>query len=140
MNQSICMTEDVLHACRSLGRARVVLRNSFGIAEAFSDLSRINIRDGWLHLCDDSFHIHLECHTITSVRFHECKDGKHTTPAYSISFCDLAGVPMLVFALDQAQGADLLHQARRFSQLRNEFGPARLLVPGDERPYSSTLH
>ncbi len=140
MEHTISLTEQLLGACRELGKARVILRNSFGLAEGFGELSELEIRDGWLHFCRESFHLHVQCHTLTSVHFNECRDGKHNTPAYSISFCDLAGVALLVFALDQTRGTEILHQARHFRHLRDKFGPIRLLMSEQGIPAQEMLH
>ena len=71
MEQAVAFTEDLLQACRSLGQARVVLRNPVGVVEVFADLERIELRDGWAHLCAEPFHVHLHCHAIAQVSFRE---------------------------------------------------------------------
>lgn len=133
MEESVAFTEDLLRSCRALGSARVVMRNPVGVLEAFADLDRLELRDGWAHLCTDSFHVHLHCHAIAQVSFREPGEGEGAA-ARSLWFGDRRGVPLLLLILDRARGDDLAAQARVFDDLRARHGATRALMSIDELP------
>jgi putative heme degradation protein len=133
MEQSVAFTEDLLQACRALGQARVVMRNPVGVVEVFTDLDRIELRDGWAHLCAEPFHVHLHCHAIAQVSFRE-PDEDAASASRSLWFGDRNGVPLLLVILDRARGEQAAEQARVFDDLRAHHGATRALMSVDELP------
>jgi hypothetical protein len=133
VQQAVSFTEEVLEACRGLGRARVVLRNPVGVAEAFVDLVRLELHDGWANLCVDAVHVHAQVQAIGGVRFVEpgatcgCK-----SPA--IWFAGQSGSPLLLLVLDQTAGEERILQERAFERLRELYGDARALVSSADVP------
>lgn len=133
MEESVAFTEDLLRACRALGRARVVMRNPVGVVEVFADLDRLELRDGWAHLCTEPFHVHLHCHAIAQVSFRAPGEGDDAA-ARSLWFGDRNGVPLLLLILDHARGDERAAQARVFDGLRAHHGTTRALMSVDELP------
>jgi hypothetical protein len=134
MEQSVAFTEDLLRACRTLGDARVVLRNPVGVVEVFADLDRLELRDGWAHLCAEPFHVHLHCHAIAQVSFREADETRAEGTSRSLWFGDRSGVPLLLLILDRARGEAAAAQARVFDGLRARHGATRALMSIDELP------
>lgn len=141
MEETVAFTEDLLRACRALGKARVVMRNPVGVVEVFSDLDALDVRDGWAHLCTEPFHLHLHCHAIAQVNFRDpqaesesASASDHGASGRSIWFGDKHGVPLLLLVLDQARGASAAEQARVFGELLQAHGPTRALMSVDELP------
>jgi len=132
--EAVAFTEDLLRACRALGKARVVMRNPVGVVEVFGDLASLEIRDGWAHLCTEPFHLHLHCHAIAQVNFRDPQPGEGASGGRSIWFGDKRGVPLLLLVLDQARGAGAADQARVFDELLDAHGPTRTLMSMDELP------
>lgn len=133
MEESVAFTEDLLRSCRTLGQARVVMRNPVGVVEVFVDLERLELRDGWAHLCTEPFHVHLHCHAIAKVAFREAGEEEGAA-ARSLWFGDRNGVPLLLLILDRARGEELASQARIFDALRAHHGASRALMSIDELP------
>jgi hypothetical protein len=133
MEEAVAFTEDLLRACRELGKARVVMRNPVGVVEVFGDLGALEIRDGWAHLCTEPFHLHLHCHAIAQVNFRDT-DAEGASVGRSVWFGDRNGVPLLLLVLDRARGTDAAEQARVFDELRDAHGPTRSLMSVDELP------
>lgn len=131
--ETVAFTEDLLRACRELGKARVVMRNPVGVVEVFGDLGALDIRDGWAHLCTAPYHLHLHCHAIAQVNFRDT-DEEGKSAGRSVWFGDRNGVPLLLLVLDQAHGAGAAEQARVFGELREAHGPTRALMSVDELP------
>lgn len=133
-------TEDVLRACRRLGRVRLVLRNAVGFAEAFGDLDRLDVHDGWAHWCDERMHVHVCCTAIANVRFLDpesvCVHQTHPT----VCFDDARGHPHLMVILDQTRGVDAVEQEHHFEDLRERFGASRVLVSMETVPISVAAH
>jgi len=139
MEEAVAFTEDLLQACRALGPARVVMRNPVGVVEVFADLARLELRDGWAHLCTEPFHVHLHCHAIAQVSFREPTDavcGQHR----ALWFGDRRGVPLLLLILDRARGEAATEQARIFDDLRARHGATRALISVDELPPRPALN
>lgn len=138
MEETVAFTEDLLRACRALGKARVVMRNPVGVVEVFSDLDALDVRDGWAHLCTEPFHLHLHCHAIAQVNFRDQQatesESAHASSGRSIWFGDKHGVPLLLLVLDQTRGANAAEQARVFGELFEAHGPTRSLMSVDELP------
>jgi hypothetical protein len=134
MEGAVAFTEEMLAACRGLGRARVVLRNPVGVVEVFADLAALELRDGWAHLCTEPFHVHLHCHAIAEVHFRSQAAGEGASASRAVWFADKRGVPLLLLVLDQAQGEEAAEQARVFDGLLGEHGPSRPLMSLDELP------
>jgi hypothetical protein len=138
MEETVAFTEDLLRACRALGKARVVMRNPVGVVEVFGDLDALDVRDGWAHLCTEPFHLHLHCHAIAQVNFRDSQasesESTHGASGRSIWFGDKHGVPLLLLVLDQARGASAAEQARVFEELLGAHGPTRALMSVDELP------
>lgn len=135
MEQSVAFTEDLLRACRALGRARVVMRNPVGVVEVFADLDRLELRDGWAHLCTEPFHVHLHCHAIAQVSFREPDEtAAEGSACRSLWFGDRNGVPLLLVILDRARGDEAAAQTRVFDGLRARHGATRALMSVDELP------
>lgn len=134
------LTEEFVAACRELGRARVIVRNSLGLAEGFVDLRDIAIEDGWLNLCCDRFHIHLVTSAICAVRLNDAVPNEAGRPARSISFFGGGGCALVVIALDQTTGEDEALQDALFDELRTRFGRSCALVAGEELANRAPLH
>ena len=139
MEEAVAFTEEMLRACRTLGPARVVLRNPVGVVEVFADLDRLELRDGWAHLCAEPFHVHLHCHAIAQVSFREPDDAEGGQ-GRALWFGDRRGVPLLLVILDRAHGEAAGEQARAFDDLRARHGVTRALISVDARPSSPALH
>ena len=139
MEGVVAFTEDLLRACKALGKARVVLRNPVGVAEVFGDLGAIEVRDGWAHLCTEPFHLHLHCHAIAEVNFRDEGAGEDGSASRAVWFADRKGVPLLLLILDQARGAGAAEQARVFGELRSTHGPSRALMSLDEIPSRTAM-
>ena len=134
MEETVAFTEDLLRACKELGRARVVMRNPVGVVEVFADLGTLELRDGWAHLCAEPFHLHLHCHAIVQVSFRDARSGEGTSQGRAVWFGDQRGVPLLLLILDLAKGADANDQARVFDELHAAHGSTRALMSVDELP------
>lgn len=135
MEQAVAFTEDLLRACKALGRARVVMRNPVGVVEVFADLDRLELRDGWAHLCADPYHLHLHCHAIARVSFREPDDAEEgDSTCRSLWFGDRNGVPLLLLILDRTRGEEAAAQTRVFDGLRARHGATRALMSLDELP------
>ncbi len=131
--ETVSFTEEVLGACRELGRARVVMRNPVGVAEAFADLESLELRDGWAHLCQGAVHVHAEVGAIAGVRF--VGAGEVCSCAGpAVWFACRNGSPLLLFVLDQTKGLEQVEQARAFDLLRARFGDVRALVSSSDLP------
>ena len=139
MEEAVAFTEEMLRACRTLGPARVVLRNPVGVVEVFADLDRLELRDGWAHLCAEPFHVHLHCHAIAQVSFREPDDAEGGR-SRALWFGDRRGVPLLLLILDRARGEAAVEQARVFDDLRARHGATRALISVDAMPSSPALH
>lgn len=137
--ERVSFTEEVLGACRELGRARVVLRNPVGIAEAFADLEALELRDGWAHLCEGAAHVHAQVEAIAGVRFVGTDDAACTCAGPAVWFASRSGSPLLMFVLDQTRGVEQLEQVRAFDTLRARFGDARALVSSGGIPELATM-
>ncbi|HEY8517673.1 MAG TPA: ChuX/HutX family heme-like substrate-binding protein [Candidatus Binatia bacterium] len=138
MDEVVAFTEEMLAACRALGRARVVLRNPVGVVEVFADLGTLELRDGWAHLCTEPFHLHLHCHSIAEVHF-RVPDGEGASASRAVWFADKNGAPLLLIVLDQAKGDRATEQARVFDALRAQHGPSRPLMSLDALPPRSAM-
>jgi len=134
MEGAVAFTEEMLRACKELGRARVVMRNPVGVVEVFADLADLELRDGWAHLCTEPFHVHLHCHAIAEVHFRAPDGVEAASAARSVWFGDKNGVPLLLLVLDVAKGAGAAEQAHAFDALHRLHGPTRALVSRDELP------
>ena len=134
MEETVAFTEDLLRACKALGRARVVMRNPVGVVEVFADLGTIELRDGWAHLCSEPFHLHLHCHAIAQVSFRDAQAGEGGSQGRAVWFGDQRGVPLLLLILDVARGADANDQHRVFDEMLAAHGPTRSLMSVDELP------
>src|SRR6185369_5613447 len=130
---SVSFTEDVLGACRDLGRARVVLRNPVGIAEVFANLASLELRNGWAHLCLGAVHVHAEVEAIAGVRFVAAGEAC-SCAGPAVWFASRSGSPLLLLVLDQTRGIDQVEQTRAFDALRSRFGHASSLVSSGEVP------
>ncbi|MEW6268916.1 MAG: hypothetical protein AB1689_06415 [Thermodesulfobacteriota bacterium] len=139
MEGAVAFTEEMLAACRGLGRARVVLRNPVGVVEVFADLAALELRDGWAHLCTEPFHLHLHCHAIAEVHFRVPDAADTASASRAVWFADKHGVPLLLLVLDQARGDGAAEQARVFDGLRDEHGPSRPLMSLDALPPRSAM-
>ena len=139
MEGVVAFTEDLLHACKALGKARLVMRNPLGVVEVFGDLAAIELRDGWAHLCTEPVHLHLHCHAIAEVNFRDAAAGEGAHASRAVWFADRNGVPLLLLVLDQARGAGAAEQARVFGALRRTHGPTRALMSLDEVPSRTTM-
>ena len=137
--ESISFTEEVLRDCRTLGRVRVVLRNGFGVVEAFVDLADLSLRDGWAHLIDKGFHVHVDIASIAGVRFVEPEAAETCRGAAALWFESGAGTPLLVVLLDQECGAERIDQRRAFDRLRASYGARRALVSLAEIPAATAM-
>lgn len=131
MTEKAAFTEDLIAACRELGRARVVLRNGLGLSETFAELSGLQLADGWIHLVQEGAHLHLDVTRLRAVRFH-CTD--ETGESRAISLCGEHGCPLVVMMLDQARGAAAAAQAMRFERLREIYGPVSRLLSAEDVP------
>ena len=131
MAEKAAFIEDLIAACRELGQARVVLRNGLGLSETFSELSRLQLGDGWIHLVQEGAHLHLDVTRLHLVRFH-CTD--ETGESRAISLCGEHGCPLVVMMLDQARGSAATAQATRFERLREVYGPVSRLLSAEEVP------
>jgi len=138
IEESVSFTEEVLGACRDLGRARVVLRNPVGIAEVFANLANIELRNGWAHLCLGAVHVHAEVEAIAGVRFVAAGEAC-SCAGPAVWFASRTGSPLLLFVLDQTQGIEQLEQARAFDSLRARFGDVRALVSSGELPERTAM-
>ena len=139
MEEAVAFTEELLRSCRTLGLARVVLRNPVGVVEVFADLDRLELRDGWAHLCAEPFHVHLHCHAIVRVSFRE-PDDADGSESRALWFADRHGVPLLLLILDRARGEAAVAQARAFDGLRARHGATRALISVDELPPRPALN
>jgi putative heme degradation protein len=139
LEEAVALTEEMLRACRTLGPARVVLRNPVGVVDVFADLDRLELRDGWAHLCAEPFHVHLHCHAIAQVSFREPADGQEGH-GRALWFGDRRGVPLLLLILDRARGEVAVEQARVFDELRARHGATRAMVSVDALPARPALH
>jgi hypothetical protein len=139
MEEVVAFTEDLLRACKALGKARVVLRNPIGVVEVFADLAAIELRDGWAHLCAEPFHLHLHCHAIAEVNFRDEGAGEGASASRAVWFADRQRVPLLLLILDQARGAGAAEQAQVFGELRRVHGASRPLMSLDELPSRNAM-
>jgi hypothetical protein len=137
MMEKAAFTEDLVAACRDLGRARVVLRNALGLSETFTELSRLELGDGWIHLVQDGAHLHLDVTRLHAVRFH---GDAATGESRAIALCGERGCPLLVVVLDQLQGSEAADQAARFESLRASYGPFTRLVSEQQLPGGRCEH
>jgi hypothetical protein len=131
----IAFTEDVLAECRALGRARIVLRNQAGVAEAFADLAHLALEGEWLDLCLEHVHLHVEHRRIARVRFLSLDE---TSAAPALWFCSESGCPVMLVVLDQATGDEAVLQAMRFTALRSRLGEGG--ADPATTPSAETLH
>lgn len=129
MIEKAAFVEDLIAACRELGRARIVLRNVLGLSEVFADLEKLELRDGWIHLVQEGAHLHLDVDRLHGVRFHQAAE---TGESRAISLCGERGCPLLVVVLDQTHGPAALAQTARFERLGEELGPFARLVSGQD--------
>src|SRR5262245_57717274 len=114
MTEKAAFTEDMIAACRELGRARIVLRNGLGLSETFAELSRLQLADGWVHLVQEGAHLHLDVTRLHTVRFHGSEEAGENR---AISLCGEQGCPLVVLMLDQARGTAATAQAMRFERM-----------------------
>jgi hypothetical protein len=135
MTEKAAFTEDLVADCRDLGRARIVLRNGLGVSETFTELSRLELADGWIHLVQEGAHLHLDVTRIHAVRFH---DSRETRASLAISLCGERGCPLVVVVLDQLHGADAARQAATFERLRASYGAVSRLVSVQDLPGGRT--
>jgi hypothetical protein len=132
-------TEEFLLACRSLGRVRLVHRNALGLAEAFVDLSRLQIAEGWANLVLPDVHVHLTPRSLGSVAFRTHSGETGDVPA--IWLYGTPGCPLVLIILDQARGREAVEQLAAYGRMVGEFGPffylvSRALLPRESSPPS----
>jgi hypothetical protein len=131
MTEKAAFTEELIDACRQLGRARIVLRNAVGLSETFAELSALALADGWIHLVQDGAHLPLDVTKLHAVRFHGAPE---TGESRAISLCGERGCPLVVMVLDQAHGHEAAAQADRFERLLTTYGPLSRLVSARDLP------
>jgi hypothetical protein len=132
-DESMSFTEEVLEACRGLGRARLVLRNGVGLTELFVDLAALEVRGGWVHACVETAHLHAEVAAIAGVRFVE-PGASCSCKSPAVWFAARSGAPVLLFVLDQAKGEAREEQERAFARLRDTYGEVRALMSTADLP------
>jgi hypothetical protein len=127
-------TEDFLTECRALGKVRLVHRNAVGIAEAFVDLSTLEIADGWANLVREDVHVHLSPKSLGAVAFRTIR-SENSAAAPAIWLYGEAGCPLVLVVLDQTRGAEAAAQEKAYARLSGEYGPffhlvSRARLPG----------
>lgn len=130
--------EDLVEEMKFLGRARVIMRNSLGASELFADLEEVQVRDGWIHLVNRKFHLHLCCADIARVRF--CERHAYARDAPTISFLGDHGGPSVVLTFDQLSGVEAEQQAREVRAIARRHAAETHLVSAENRPALEDLH
>ncbi|MDC0292277.1 hypothetical protein OAL29_00065 [Candidatus Binatia bacterium] len=130
--------EDLVEEMRFLGQARIILRNALGASELFADLADLQVRDGWIHIVNKKFHIHLSCADIARVRFCERHQYAHEAP--TISFLADQGGPSVVLTFDQLAGAEAQEQANEVRGIARRHEDETHLVSEHTRPAMEDLH
>jgi len=130
--------EDLVEEMKFLGRARVIMRNSLGASELFADLGEVQVRDGWIHLVNQKFHLHLCCADIARVRF--CERHAYAREAPTISFLGDHGGPSVVLTFDQLSGVEAEEQAREVRAIARRHEGETHLVSAENRPALEDLH
>lgn len=130
--------EDLVEEMRFLGQARIILRNGLGASELFADLADLQVRDGWIHLVNKKFHLHLCCADIARVRFCERHQYAHEAP--TISFLGDQGGPSIVLTFDQLSGAEAQEQANEVRGIARRHEGETPVVSEHTRPALEDLH
>ena len=130
--------EDLVEEMRLLGQARVIMRNAMGASELFADLADVQVRDGWIHLVNEHFHLHLCCADIARVRF--CERHRYAHEAPTISFLGQQGSPSVVLTFDQLKGDQAQEQANDVRMIARRHEGETHLVSEQNRPPLEDLH
>src|SRR6185369_69991 len=98
-----------------------------GIAEAFVDLARLEIADGWANLVRAEVHVHLAPHALGAVAFRTIRSERNPA-APAIWLYGESGCPLVLVVLDQTRGAEAAEQGMAYHRLAGEYGPFFHLV------------